>query len=50
MTYDRIIRDFRAAGITFAHRQVTVNLPHAQDDEIVAAAGGGAETAAERSA
>jgi moderate conductance mechanosensitive channel len=49
MTYDRIIRDFRAAGITFAHRQVTVNMPHALDDEIAAAAGGGAEVTTERS-
>jgi small-conductance mechanosensitive channel len=45
LTYDRIIRDFRAAGIMFAHRQVTVNLPPGQGDE--AAAGAGAEIATE---
>jgi small-conductance mechanosensitive channel len=31
VAYDKIIRAFRAAGIKFAHRQVTVNVPPSQD-------------------
>jgi small-conductance mechanosensitive channel len=27
VAYDKIIRAFRAAGIKFAHREVTVNVP-----------------------
>ncbi|HEV8503223.1 MAG TPA: mechanosensitive ion channel domain-containing protein [Casimicrobiaceae bacterium] len=50
MTYDRIIRDFRAAGIMFAHRQVTVNLPPGHGDEAAAGAGAGSEIATERGA
>lgn len=40
--YDRIIREFRAAGIQFAHRQVTVNLPPSQDSAPLASAGAAA--------
>jgi len=40
--YDRIIREFRAAGIHFAHRQVTVNLPPSQDPGALASAGAAA--------
>jgi len=36
VAYDKIIRAFRAAGIQFAHREVTVNVPPSE---------GGAETA-----
>jgi moderate conductance mechanosensitive channel len=31
VAYDKIIRAFRAAGIRFAHRQVTVNVPTSND-------------------
>jgi small-conductance mechanosensitive channel len=31
VAYDKIIRAFRAAGIKFAHRQVTVEVPPSQD-------------------
>jgi small-conductance mechanosensitive channel len=40
--YDRIIREFHAAGIQFAHRQVTVNLPQSQDPGALACAGAAA--------
>ena len=39
VAYDKIIRAFRAAGIRFAHRQVTVNVPDAHDAATAAAAG-----------
>jgi hypothetical protein len=40
VAYDKIIRAFRAAGIRFAHRQVTVN---ASPDVAAAAAGAALE-------
>ena len=43
VAYDKIIRAFRAAGIRFAHRQVTVNVPAGGD-------AGGAAAAAKASA
>jgi small-conductance mechanosensitive channel len=49
MAYDKIIRAFRASGIKFAHRQVTVNVP-SNDPEVVAAAAAGAAAAAIESA
>jgi small-conductance mechanosensitive channel len=42
MAYDKIIRAFRASGIKFAHRQVTVNVPSNESEAIAAAAGGAA--------
>jgi moderate conductance mechanosensitive channel len=41
MAYDKIIREFRKAGIRFAHRQVTVEVP-TRDAGVVAAAGAAA--------
>ena len=38
VAYDKIIRAFRAAGIRFAHRQVTVNVPAGADAGGAAAA------------
>ena len=38
VAYDRIIRAFRAAGIRFAHRQVTVNVPPSHDAAMADAA------------
>jgi small-conductance mechanosensitive channel len=45
ISFDRIIREFRDAGITFAHRQVTVNVPPGHDGDAVAVAGAAALTA-----
>ena len=42
VAYDRIIRAFRAAGIRFAHRQVTVNVPPSHDAAMADAAAAGA--------
>ena len=42
VAYDRIIRAFRAAGIRFAHREVTVNVPAAEGDLAEGAAGAAA--------
>ena len=47
MAYDKIIRAFRKAGIRFAHRQVTVNVPPVHDADLVASAGAGAAAAIE---
>src|SRR5262249_4928451 len=33
LAYDRIIKAFRDAGIKFAHKEVTVNIPNARLDE-----------------
>ena len=38
VAYDRIIRAFRAAGIRFAHRQVTVSVPPSHDAAMADAA------------
>jgi small-conductance mechanosensitive channel len=44
--YTKIIKAFREAGIKFAHKQVTVNVPASQvGDEAMAAAGGAAALA-----
>ena len=48
VAYDKIIRAFRAAGIRFAHRQVTVNVP-AGRDELSADAAAAAASAVEPS-
>lgn len=50
VAYDKIIRAFRAAGITFAHRQVTVNVPLSQAAEGPASAAAGADAAIEAQA
>jgi small-conductance mechanosensitive channel len=42
VAYDKIIRAFRAAGIRFANRQVTVALPDAEDPAIRKSAGAAA--------
>jgi len=45
--YTKIIKAFREAGVKFAHRQVTVNVPaSAMSDEVMAAAAGAAALAA----
>jgi small-conductance mechanosensitive channel len=44
VAYDKIIRAFRAAGIRFAHRQVTVNASQAGSDAAAAAATAALET------
>ena len=52
MTYDKIIRAFREAGIRFANRQVTVALPGGDDAATQRAAGAAAlalEAASKRS-
>jgi small-conductance mechanosensitive channel len=46
VAYDRVIRAFRAAGIRFAHRQVTVNVPSSHDDAAAAATSAGGAAAA----
>ena len=46
MAYDKIIRAFRAAGIRFANRQVTVNVP-SNDPDVIAASAAGAAAAIE---
>jgi small-conductance mechanosensitive channel len=46
VAYDKIIKAFRAAGIKFAHKEVTVNIPNANlDDEEVKAIAGAAARA-----
>ena len=42
VAYDKIIRAFRAAGIKFAHREVTVNVPASQGAETSHAVAGAA--------
>jgi len=44
VAYDKIIKAFRAAGIKFAHKEVTVNIPNANlgDEEVKAIAGAAA--------
>jgi len=42
VAYDKIIRAFRDAGIRFAHRQVTVNVPEGGDAAATTAAAGAA--------
>jgi len=44
VAYDKIIKGFRAAGIKFAHKEVTVNIPNTNlgDDEVKAIAGAAA--------
>ena len=42
VAYDKIIRAFRDAGIRFAHRQVTVNVPLSQNTQDVASSGAAA--------
>ena len=42
VAYDKIIRAFRDAGIRFAHRQVTVNVPEGGDAAAATAAAGAA--------
>jgi moderate conductance mechanosensitive channel len=46
VAYDKVIKAFRNAGIKFAHRQVTVNVPP-HDNEAAAAAGGAAAVSVE---
>ncbi len=46
MAYDKIIRAFRDAGIRFAHRQVTVNVPPMRDGEEAMRGAAGAAGAA----
>ena len=46
VAYDKIIKAFRASGIKFAHRQVTVNVP-SNDPDVAAAAAGAAAAAIE---
>jgi len=46
VAYDRIITAFRAAGIKFAHKEVTVNVPPAQGDDMAAKLAAGAAAAA----
>ena len=45
VAYDKIIRAFREAGIQFAHRQVTVEVPPGQDTASVKSAAGAAAVA-----
>ena len=42
VAYDKIIRAFRTAGIKFAHREVTVNVPPSQVAETAHAVAGAA--------
>ena len=47
--YTKILKAFREAGIKFAHKQVTVNVPalsHTNDEAMAAAAGAAALAAA----
>ena len=46
VAYDKIIRAFRAAGIKFAHREVTVNVPPSQSGTETATAVAGAAAGA----
>jgi small-conductance mechanosensitive channel len=46
VAYDKIISAFLEAGIKFAHKQVTVNMPPLHDDEEAARLAGGAAAGA----
>lgn len=46
VAYDKIIRAFHAAGIKFAHRQVTVNVPPPQNNELATGSTAAASAAA----
>jgi len=45
VAYDKIIKAFRDAGIKFAHKEVTVNVPQGASAETVKAAAGAAARA-----
>ena len=45
VAYDKIIKAFRDAGIKFAHKEVTVNVPQGTPEETAKAAAGAAARA-----